>query len=62
VVLAVEWVQIAILCERLSCLPSCGGLYDQDPGDVQKLRIVFNALDEKERADLKKAGSSSDGG
>lgn len=50
-------MQLAVECEMFNCLPSAGGLLDQDPLLVVMIREVRTAQAEKAEAERRSRGA-----
>lgn len=49
-----EFINVVITCKEFNALPNEGGVLDQDQLIMRKLRIVDDALAEKQEIDRKK--------
>jgi hypothetical protein len=49
------------MAERYNVLPRAGGLMDQDPLELSKLRIAAGVFDEKREQDRKREESKAKG-
>lgn len=50
-------IELATMCEIFHCLPSAGGLLDQDPMIMRMIREVVLAKAEKEQAEQQRRTS-----
>jgi hypothetical protein len=55
----VEAIEMTVLCQEFHCLPSAGGLLDQDSYRVWQMELVTAAQTEREKLERKRLEAQS---